>query len=228
MVFHFLFFTLQFKVLFKMENKDALQTVKEIRNLMEQSSKFSSINGISVTIVGIYALIGAFIAYKLLGEIPTVDEYPHIFDELNLVLHLSVVALLVLVLSFVTVLLFAWRKAKRTNVSFFSNVTYRTLFNFLLPLFVGFFFCLALIYNGCLGLIASTMLLFYGLSLINASKYMHKSIFWLGIFELVLGMASAFLIGKGLLFWAVGFGILHIVYGCWFYIAVDRKKGAGK
>ena len=228
MVFHFLFFTLQFKVLFKMENKDALQTVKEIRNLMEQSSKFSSINGISVTIVGIYALIGAFIAYKLLGEIPTVDEYPHIFDELNLVLHLSVVALLVLVLSFVTVLLFAWRKAKRTNVSFFSNVTYRTLLNFLLPLFVGFIFCLALIYNGYLGLIASTMLLFYGLSLINASKYTHKSIFWLGIFELVLGMASAFLIGKGLLFWAVGFGILHIVYGCWFYIAVDRKKGAGK
>ena len=47
-----------------MENKEALQTVKEIKTMMEQSSKFLSFSGLSAILIGFYALFGAYAAHE--------------------------------------------------------------------------------------------------------------------------------------------------------------------
>jgi uncharacterized membrane protein HdeD (DUF308 family) len=73
-----------------------------------------------------------------------------------------------------------------------------------------------------LWLAPSATLVFYGLALINASKYTVRDVFYLGICEIVLGVLSMFLTGFTLLFWALGFGILHILYGTIMYFKYDK------
>jgi hypothetical protein len=66
------------------------------------------------------------------------------------------------------------------------------------------------------------MLIFYGLALINASKYTYNDIRYLGISELLIGLCSTLFLGYGLFFWAAGFGLAHIVYGALMYFKYDK------
>jgi len=66
------------------------------------------------------------------------------------------------------------------------------------------------------------MLVFYGLALINGSKYALKEIRYLGITELMLGCIAIFLPGEGLNIWALGFGMMHILYGSLMYFRYER------
>ena len=77
----------------------------------------------------------------------------------------------------------------------------------------GGILCLILLFNGYVGIIAPLTLIFYGLALVNASKYTLKEVRSLGIAEIILGLIATYFIGYGLLFWSVGFGLLHIIYG---------------
>ncbi|MDR1516824.1 MAG: hypothetical protein LBS52_01775 [Dysgonamonadaceae bacterium] len=219
-----------------MKNEEALQTVKEIKTLMEQSSKFLSFSGLSAVIVGAYALVAAYVAQQILDSATAVHSGEYSASEYfaishvgaELALKLLALAIAVFLLSWTTVLFLAWRKARRINARFFSRVTYRTALHFFLPLFTGGIFCFALLFNGYVALIAPAMLLFYGLSLVDIAKYTHKSFFLLGCAELCLGIICAFLPGKGLLFWAVGFGVLHVIYGLCYYFGVERAKKSGR
>ena len=96
------------------------------------------------------------------------------------------------------------------------------LVNLAIPLLTGGIFCIALIWHGKIGLIAPAMLIFYGLSLINASKYTIGDTRYLGYMEVVLGLISCFFIGYGLLFWAVGFGFFNIAYGLFMYYTLEK------
>jgi hypothetical protein len=71
-------------------------------------------------------------------------------------------------------------------------------------------------------LIIPCFLIFYGLGLVNAGKFTFGEIYYLGILEIITGLISAFIPGRGLIFWIFGFGILHIIYG----LAVYRKYEA--
>lgn len=207
-----------------MKNNEAIETVKEIRAMMEKSSRFTSFSGTSAILIGLYALAGAFIARNILSSVePVPDDYSAPMQH-PVAPQLFVIALIVLVLALVTIFFFSVRKARRTNQSFFNKPAYRTFLNFFLPLITGGIFCIALLFTGNAGIIAPAMLLFYGLSLINASKYTYDNIFWLGCAELLLGLVCAFFPGKGLLFWSLGFGVLHILYGIYFYVSIERKE----
>ena len=89
----------------------------------------------------------------------------------------------------------------------------RLLVTFAIPLIVGGLFCLALLYHNLFVLIAPTTLVFYGLALVSAERYTLSDIKYLGYCEIALGIASLFFLGWGFLFWVIGFGVLHIVYG---------------
>ncbi|MDD3788444.1 MAG: hypothetical protein PHO94_07080 [Petrimonas sp.] len=206
-----------------MKNNEAIETVKEIRAMMEKSSRFLSFSGTSAILIGIYALIGAYLAHGLVSPV-TQSPYTNGISTGISIYTLMLLAVVVFVAALATVLLFSYRKAIKNRTSFFNNQMYRTFLNFFLPLSAGGIFCIALILNGNVGVIAPAMLLFYGLSLINASKYTYDNIFWLGCAELLLGLVCAFFPGKGLLFWTIGFGILHVVYGVYFYFNIDRKR----
>jgi hypothetical protein len=69
---------------------------------------------------------------------------------------------------------------------------------------------------------------FYGLALVNGSKYTLSDIRYLGFSEIVLGLAATQFIGYGLYFWAVGFGVLHIIYGFIMWWKNERKPALVK
>ena len=112
---------------------------------------------------------------------------------------------------------FTIRKSKKLGLPVWTSTTKKTMIQLSIPLLVGGVFCLALIKYELFGLIAGTTLIFYGLALLNAEKYVFSDIKYLGLLEIILGCIALFWIGKGLLFWTIGFGFLHIIYGIILY-----------
>lgn len=197
-----------------MENKEALDTLHDIKNLMEKSTKFLSISGISFILVGIYACIGTGVAYYILN----VNTSPRLTQ-------ICIVALAVLVLSLITVFTMSYRKAIKVNRNIFTDKSvYRLLWNFFLPLFTGGVLCVSLLWHHHYGLTSSIMLIFYGLSLVNCSKYTYSDIRYLGYAEIFLGLVDSFVVHHALVFWVTGFGLLHIVAGIYFYYKVERRQ----
>lgn len=221
------------KVLLEMENKEALDTLSEIRTMMNRSSKFLSLSGLSAILIGIYACIGAAVAYMLLGENRIwhgSGSFMMPILNVNTPYRLRMMVLLaagLLVVCLGTVVLFTYLKAKGEGRRLkFDHTTSRFLFNFFLPLVVGGVLCVALLTQQYYGLTSAVMLIFYGLALVNASSYTYSHTRYLGYAQLILGMVNSFVYGHGLLFWVFGFGILHIVYGlifCWKYERWARR-----
>ncbi len=140
----------------------------------------------------------------------------------EIILFLLTVALGVLVVALGLASFFTIRRARTNNQRIWDNQSKRLLWNLAIPLAAGGVFCGVLLYHGILYLVAPAMLVFYGLALINGSKYTFSDIRYLGICELVLGLLSSFFVGYGLLSWTIGFGVLHIVYGALLYFKYER------
>ena len=206
-----------------MESKDYLQDITEIKNLMNKSSRFMSLSGLSGILAGFYALIGAYFAHGIISNIK-LEKNPikRFFISYDSVGTLLIIAMLVILLSIVTGIYLTRKKAKKQNEKFFDKSSKRLLINFLIPLITGGAFCIILIDQEYFELIASTTLIFYGLSCVNASKYTLGNIRYLGITNIILGLISTQFIGHGLLFWALGFGVCHIVYGTLMHFKYDK------
>lgn len=200
-----------------------IEDISRIRTIMEQSSRFMSLSGLSGVMAGIYALIGAYAAYQIFYFS---DElvYSSITRGLlsSKVIQLVAVALGVLFLAISTGAWLSYRKAKKNNYRFWDASAKRMVINLFIPLLTGGIFVLIMFSKGAIGLIAPATLIFYGLGLINASKYTYPDIRYLGFCEIVLGLVSSYYIGYGLYFWAAGFGVLHIIYGLIMYFKYER------
>lgn len=197
-----------------MNQQDIIKEIGQIRSIMEKSSKFISISGLSGVLIGTYALIGAALVYLTVYGFKSQFGYRDYFvtDEIVIV-KLLVIALTVLFVSIVTGVLMARRKAKRINQSIWNAASRSLLFAVAVPLMTGGIFSLMVFARGYYGLLASSLLIFYGLALAAASNFTFKEVKWLGIFEIILGLLALACPGYGLWFWAFGFGVLHIVYG---------------
>jgi len=212
-----------------MKNKEALDTLHDIRDLMEKSTKFMSISGISSILVGIYACIGTVWAHSLLNGQEVSVDFLHV-PLLNIYItdrcaSVCLLALSVLTLSLLTALGMSYKKARKVNKHLFNDKSvHRLLWNFSLPLLTGGILCFSLIWQQHYGLTSSIMLIFYGLSLVNCSKYTYSDIRYLGYAEIMLGVADSFVVSHALLFWGIGFGLLHILAGIYFYYKVERHQ----
>jgi len=217
------------------EKEEQLGHLSEIRNLMEKSSRFLSLSGLTGIFAGVYALIGAYLVYSdfnIISSDTASVSYSEFIETANTgtdsvilkIQSLFIIGAIVLVLSLVTGYIFTTRKAKKQNLNVWDSTTKRMVVSLSIPLIAGGIFCLILIKHEVVGLIAPATLIFYGLALLNASKYTFNDIKYLGVLEIILGLVSAYYIGRGLLFWAVGFGVLHIVYGTVMYFKYDQKK----
>lgn len=210
-----------------MTNSDQFQDIKDIKQMMERSSRFLSLSGLSGISAGIIALIGAAIAYYfMISNNIKYDEnlrplYP--VSETRLVQKLSILALAILILALSSGLFFSWRKAKRNGYKLWDHTTRRLLFHLFVPLITGGLFILTLIYHNNITLVASATLIFYGLALVNAGKYTFGEVQYLGISEILLGILAGIFLSFGIYFWAIGFGILHVLYGAIMYYKYDRK-----
>jgi len=204
--------------------KEQLEALSEIRNLMERSTRFISLSGLSGVFAGIYALIGAGVANWHLNEhVNTVGFRSwRSAEQVSLYGFLIADAALVFTLTLLTAIYFTQKKAKKEGLSIFDKSALRVAAHLFFPVAVGGAFCIALLEYGLYGLIAPSMLVFYGLGLVNASKYTFESARYLGVAEVALGLISAFVVGYGLFFWSIGFGIFHIVYGVYMYLEYER------
>lgn len=202
-----------------MEGKDHLENLSYIRSLMESSTRFISLSGLSGVAAGFWALCGAGFIYYLsdggFDGIPWNREYNVIYVELG-------VACVVLLLAVLSGFFFTARKTKKSGQKFFTKAALRLFVNLAIPLFTGGLFCLILMYHGQWQLVGSSTLVFYGLSLLNGGKYTISEIRKLGILEILLGMVSMVFLKYTLLFWAFGFGVLHIAYGLFMYFKYDK------
>ena len=208
-------FTLYFKVLYAMQQTDYLKDISEIRSIMERSSRFISLSGLSGVMAGVYALAGAYVAHLI------VQDYranPH--DDV--VAYLMADAAVVLLLAVGTGVFLTTRRARAQGATIWDATARRLLINLLIPLVVGGLFSLILVARGTVGIIAPSMLIFYGLALVNASKYTLTDIRYLGFAEIGLGLLAALIPGYSLLFWALGFGVFHIIYGTLMYYTHER------
>jgi len=190
--------------------KDDLKDIKEI---MSRSSRFISLSGLSGVSAGIIALVGAYLAYQTVYS----DQVYLGYRSANLtnqnVTTLLIIALLTIALTIVAGIFFTSRRAKRNKEKLWDQQTKRLLINLLIPLATGGILGLMLLFKGYIGIVAPLTLIFYGLALVNASKYTLTEIRSLGLIEIILGLVAFQFIGYGLLFWSIGFGFLHIIYG---------------
>lgn len=209
-----------------MDKNKALQSINEIKKLMEQSSKFVSLSGLTGILVGVYSLAGAWFAVHTLGLQDHATNSNSMVLNVTTPMRLKVIVLMaagVLIASVLTAFFISLYKSKKNNQKLFNKLTYRLLWDFSIPLATGGLFCIALLYHGHYGLTSGVMLLFYGMSLINVSKNTFSNVRWLGYSFLVLGILDCFFEGNGLLFWSLGFGFFHIIYGVLFYFLCERN-----
>ena len=202
-----------------MEDKDYLKDIQDIKQMMAQSSQFISLSGLSGVLAGIYAIAGALIANCIVEN----NSSFYITLESLTFKYLIATAFTVLLLSVVTAYLLTIRKARKTNENVWNPASKRLLINFSIPLLTGGIFILLLLKNGSYGLIAPVTLLFYGLACVNASKYTLRDLRYLGITQIILGLIATEFSGYSLYFWALGFGVCHIIYGSLMYFKYDKE-----
>ncbi len=202
--------------------------IKHIRQMMEESAKFLSLSGFSGVIVGFIAVIGATVAYFLILEKGTVkyDEYLRVlpgssFSEIRG--SFIFLGLAVLLAALLSVWYISYRKSKKLKVNFWTSSAKKMVYSLAVVLITGGIFCIIIIYHGYFKLVASVMLIFYGLALLNASKYSKHDIRSLAYAQILIGLAAAFFLNHGLLLWTIGFGFVHILYGILLYFKYESQ-----
>lgn len=204
-----------------MKPKNYLEDLNEIKSLMKRSTQFLSLSGFAGVFAGIYALIGAVIVKYLLED--NQANYSEIFVNETIFYQIFIVAILVLGLSIATAFYLSFKKAKKNNENFWNPTSKRMSISFAIPFFTGAVLVLLLLKNQYFNLIMPICLIFYGLSCINASKYTFRDVKYLGILEVILGLILIEFTGFGLLFWSLGFGVLHVIYGIIMYVKYEKK-----
>lgn len=208
-----------------MENEKYLQDLSDIKHMMNRSSRFISLSGLAGVFAGGYAIIGAIIGKVLLDRHNSaIDSLSPASMNAKILAQLFLIAIAVLLLAIATAIFLTTRKAKKTKEKTWDSTSKRLLINFFAPLTSGGIFCLILLQYNLIGLVAPSMLIFYGLAIIHASKYTFGDLRSLGYAKLILGLIATQFLSYGLYFWAVGFGLFHIVYGIWMYNKYDRKN----
>lgn len=209
------------------EDNPSIQDIKAIRQMMEESSKFLSLSGLSGIAAGITALLGAAFAYFFV-----LDKGTIMYDEnmiglsqsntLSIRLGLLTIAVVVFIVAVSFAWFMSWQKAQKAGVQFWTHTAKKVVKSLISILLIGGLFSLILIYQENMRLVASVMLIFYGIALLMASRYTQRDIQYLGYTEIILGLLAGLFLNYGLLFWTLGFGIFHIVYGIVMYLKYDR------
>ena len=206
------------------QQQDYIRDISEIRSMMERSTKFLSLSGWAGIMAGIYALAGVYIAYEVLAFNPNEVVYPYLSEDSTEypLRKLIVLAAIIVMLAVGTAIYFSNRRAIRRNEKLWNSTSRRLLINMAVPLVTGGLLILILIQKGLIGLIAPMTLIFYGIALYIASKFTYDDIKVLGYVQIILGLLGAYFVGYGLLLWALGFGIGHIVYGIYVHFKYER------
>ena len=213
-----------------MEENEVKQTLDDIREMMSKSSRFQAISGWSILVIGLYAAVASAMAAAVIGIgdwLPCCENLQRlaVLDTADKIRVAAIIAIGLFALSFLTVFLMAISKSKRHNLRFvFDKRMFQMLLDFFIPLAVGGLLSMALVMQGHYGLTSSIMLLFYGLALVNCSHYTYPALRWLGYAELLIGIVDCFTMSHAILFWFLGFSVMHIVFGIVYILMFERSN----
>jgi len=213
------------------ETEKLSSELHDIKQIMERSSRFISLSGLSGIAAGICALIGAWFAsdiiernksakHNLKRSLAYADSitYNDVISS-----RLFQIALITFIAALLSAFIFTYRRSKKANVPIWGTTARRLIINVTVPMIAGGIFLLVLIQNGVFEFIAPGCLIFYGLGVLNASKYTLPETRYLGYGEILLGLINLFFTGEELYFWAAGFGVLHILYGIFMWLKYERN-----
>jgi len=215
----------EFQSAFMDSPSSSLDTLRDIKKIMERSSRFISLSGLSGLSAGICAVVGGYIAHDW------IESYNHnnraglrlAESSHDLKNKLILLALAVLIAALAFSFYFTWNKAKKNNLPIWDHTSKKLLINLLIPLGTGGLFVIGMLYHNAWQFVAPSCLVFYGLALVNASKYTLTDIRYLGLLEIILGIINLYFAEYSLYFWAIGFGLLHIIYGLIMWWKYDKK-----
>ncbi|MFS0490960.1 hypothetical protein [Leadbetterella byssophila] len=180
-----------------MSEQDVL---KDIRSIMERSTRFHALSGESGIWVGVLALLfSVYRVYRWGLKVDTADG--------------AAEAVLLLILSVTAGYLWAKKRAMAVKQSLWSASSKAMIKALAVPLLVGGFLVISFMSLDLYGLVVPMFLIFYGLGLYAASTYTFKELQLVGILFLLLGMVSFWVPEYGVVFFGLGFGLLHIGYG---------------
>jgi hypothetical protein len=202
------------------EQQDYIRDIAEIRSMMERSSKFLSLSGLAGVMAGIYALTGAWVASSLFDFNPGGIFYSGIVPESFR--NVIILAIAILLLTIGTAIFLSHKKAGKIGEKLWNAIAKQLVFNMLVPLITGGILMIILISREMIGLVAPFSLLFYGLALFNGSQFTYREVKSLGIIEIILGLISIAYVEYGLICWAIGFGLFHILYGIYVHFKYER------
>lgn len=206
-----------------MEQKEQyVNEIKAIRQMMEQSSRFLSLSGLSGILIGVYALVGAYLANNIIENKGSGLE--SILAGSKMVSQLLMLAIIVLALSVISVIILTYRKTKRDGYKIWSKGTRLLIFNLAVPLVSGGILTGIFLAQGFYETIVPALLVFYGLALVNAAKFTRQEIYYMGLCQIITGIIAALLPAYALILWAFGFGIIHILYGTIMHFRYDHHS----
>jgi hypothetical protein len=205
-----------------------LDTLQDIKRMMERSSRFISLSGWSGISAGVCALIGAGFAQKSIQHYLQVDYLTNSAYPFRLRIELTMIAIFTFFSALLLATFFTYLKSRKEGVAIWGSTARRLMWNTSLPMLIGGFFIWRLIDLKQYELLAPASLIFYGLALVNGSKYTMGEVRWLGYGQLLLGIINLWVTHEDILFWALGFGLLHIIYGGSMWWKYDRKNQVGR
>ena len=202
------------------EEQDYIRDIAEIRSMMERSSKFASLSGLSGILAGIYALAGAFIVYHYYSFNPDSVDYTNY--SAGSLINVIAIALIILILALGSAVFLSYKKGNQKGEKIWNTTSRRLIANMAVPLSAGGILILIFLSKGLVGLIIPSTLLFYGLAIYNASKFTFGEMKFMGLLQIGLGLISAYFIEFSLFIWAFGFGVVHIAYGTYMHFKYER------
>lgn len=196
-----------------MNKQKYIDDLREIKDTMDRATRFISLSGLSGVSTGIAALVGALLAYEAVFKNKEYLTHNAVEISNENLWYLLFISIGTFTLSIASAIFFTHRKTKSQHQGVWNVQVKRLLINLSIPLVTGGLLCLMLLLKGFVGFLCPLTLIFYGLALINGSKYTFTEIRNLGLIEILLGLIAFQFINYGLLFWALGFGVFQIIYG---------------
>ena len=203
------------------KHEEQLAAIQEMRDMMDQATRFKSISGLSGILAGILTFVCLYTIYLVTGISPFESEA---LDRMWLsslqALTLCFISLLIVCIGIGFYL--AMRNAKQSGKSAWDNAAKRLAFSLAIPVFAGGIFSILLARFGLIAIAAPATLLFYGMGLVSASKYTLDAVRTVGLLFIFLGLLATYFLAYGLLIWTLGFGLLHVIYGFIIYVKYER------
>lgn len=183
----------------------AMDNLRYIREAMERSASFTAVPGWGGVLIGLTALIAAWLAAKMPGE----HRWMVIWGwELPLALTIGAILMK--------------RKARAAHLKLLSGPGRKFMLSLAPPLIAGALISFALARVGALNVLPGIWLLLYGVGVVVGGAFSVRVVPVMGLCFMALGGIALFTpVRYGNLLMAAGFGGLHLIFG----LIIARRYG---